>query len=329
MPADRVQCLLCPHLCGMDPGERGTCGVRMNLSGELVSLVYGLPVAANADPIEKKPLFHFRPGSKSFSIACAGCNLGCLGCQNWEISQALPEDIPPLTMPPAQVVESALDQGCSSISYTYTEPLMAFEYVLDTASAAREAGLANVLVSAGYANEGPLRELAPLLDAANIDLKGATDSFYRRMCFATLQPVVRCLEILHECGVWLEVTNLVVPGWNDTEEDISALVTLFKGAVGRDVPLHFSRFFPMYRLADLAPTPASTIAMARETALSAGVSFVYAGNLSLQGGSDTICPHCGAVLVTRHGYTVTIDRAAPECPECSGAVPGVWNERGL
>ncbi len=322
---DTVQCVLCPHACVIRPGERGTCKVRLNRSGELVSLVYGKPVAVSVDPVEKKPLFHFLPGSASFSIACVGCNLGCLGCQNWEISQAAPEDVPPYDMPPREVVEEASRAGCRSISYTYTEPVVWFEYVADTAALAREAGLANILVTAGYINEGPLRELAAVMDAANLDVKGATDSFYRTMCRGTLAPVLRSLEVLLEEGVWLEVTNLVIPGWNDTSRDFEALVGELASRAGSSTPLHFSRFFPMYRLLDVPPTPLATLQTARDIARDAGFEHVYTGNVAARDGATTFCPSCGDALIVRSGYTVEsnvlVDGA---CPSCGTAIPGRW-----
>jgi len=323
--SSRVQCLLCPHACVMADGERGTCRVRLNRGGELVSLVYGLPAAVHVDPVEKKPLFHFRPGSPTFSIASVGCNLGCLYCQNWDISQADPEDVPPLDMPPEAVVEEALAAGCTSISYTYTEPVVWYEYMYDTAVLAREAGLANILVTAGYICEGPLRELIPVLDAANVDLKGITDSFYRGMCSGTLAPVLRCLEIMKDEGLWLEVTNLIVPGWNDSTDDLRSLVDDLASRLGPSVPLHFSRFFPMYRLTDLAPTPVETLQAARVEAQSAGLDFVYVGNVQVEGGSTTVCPGCGRELVARTGYTVTrLDIVDGCCPSCGAAIPGRW-----
>ncbi len=324
MPADRVQCLLCPHLCGMDPGERGTCGVRMNLSGELVSLVYGLPVAANADPIEKKPLFHFRPGSKSFSIACAGCNLGCLGCQNWEISQALPEDIPPLTMPPAQVVESALDQGCSSISYTYTEPTIFFEYAYDTSKAARAAGLANVFVTNGYMTGEALDVIRPYLDAANVDLKAFRDETYKKVCGARLQPVLDTIRRMRELGVWVEVTTLVIPGLNDGEGELRDIAGFLAG-VDPSLPWHISRFHPDYEYTDAPPTPVATLRRAREIGREAGLRFVYVGNVGsgARDGEDTACPGCGRTLIRRRGFEIVAnDAAGGACPHCGAAVAG-------
>jgi len=322
----RVQCVLCPHACVLDPGMRGRCSVRLNLDGGLVSLVYGKPVAVNVDPVEKKPLFHFLPGSSTLSIATAGCNLRCLFCQNWEISQADPEDVGTFDLPPAAVVDQAVSAGCASIAYTYTEPTVFYEYVRDTAALAREAGLRNILVTAGYINPGPLAELAPLIDAANVDLKSIREDYYREVCGATLQPVLDSIEAMLGAGVWVEVTNLVVPTLNDSTDDLSALTDWMLDHAGPDVPLHFTRFFPMYRLPDLPPTPIDVLVQAREDAMRKGLRFVYVGNAVSESGAVTFCPSCGASLVTREGYSVTgcaIDGDGL-CGSCSGAIPGVW-----
>ncbi|MBN1435361.1 AmmeMemoRadiSam system radical SAM enzyme [Candidatus Fermentibacterales bacterium] len=330
MATDTVQCLLCPHCCVIRVRERGVCGVRANLDGELVSLVYGRPVAVHVDPVEKKPLYHFMPGTATFSIATAGCNLGCRFCQNWEISQAAPEDVPPYDLPPEAAVEEALRSGCDSIAFTYTEPIVFYEYMLDTAKLAREAGLASIMVTAGYINEGPLRELAQWIDAANVDLKGMTDAYYREMCYGTLEPVQRTLRILQELGVWLEVTNLVVPGWNDDEEDLRSLSEWVAGELGEDVPVHFSRFMPMYQLTELPPTPARTLAGAREISLEAGSRYVYVGNVVVENGSLTRCHNCGADLIRRDLFEVTMSRisASGHCPDCGASIPGVWGTGG-
>jgi pyruvate formate lyase activating enzyme len=322
----RVQCVLCPHACVLGPGMRGRCAVRLNFDGELVSLVYGKPVAVNVDPVEKKPLFHFLPGSEVFSIATAGCNLRCRFCQNWEISQADPEDVSPYDLPPAAAVEQALAAGCSSIAYTYSEPIVFYEYMKDTAVLAREAGLRNIMVTAGYINPGPLAELAPLIDAANIDLKSIREDFYRDICGATLQPVLDCIEAMRSMGTWVEVTHLIVPTLNDAPEDLEALADWILEHAGPDTPLHFSRFFPMYQLPDLPPTPLPVLEGAREMAMGKGIRFVYVGNAVSTGGAVTVCPSCGAELVTRVGYLVTgygID-ANGLCGSCSAPVPGVW-----
>ncbi|OPL17656.1 MAG: radical SAM protein [Candidatus Aegiribacteria sp. MLS_C] len=321
----RVQCVLCPHMCVLDPGQRGRCTVRLNVEGELVSLVYGRPVAVNVDPVEKKPLFHFLPGSDVFSIATAGCNLRCRFCQNWEISQAAPEDVAPYDLPPEAVVDSALEYGCRAIAYTYTEPMVCIEYVRDTAVLARERGLASILVTAGYVNPGPLMELAEYVDAANVDLKSISDSYYRDVCGGTLAPVLDTLRILKDSGTWVEVTNLVVPTLNDGKEELEELAGWVLDNLGPDTPLHFSRFFPMYRLTDLPPTPIETLAEARETALGMGLHHVYVGNAVTTDGMVTRCPACGAELVVREGYLVTrMDIQDSACSHCSEPVAGIW-----
>lgn len=322
----RVQCVLCPHMCELAPGERGRCTVRLNRDGELVSLVYGRPVAVHVDPVEKKPLFHFMPGIDVFSIATAGCNLSCDFCQNWEISQAPPEEVSPYHMPPEAVVESALEYRCGAVAYTYTEPIVYFEYTRDCARLAREAGLANILVTAGYINPGPLAELAPYIDAANVDLKSMSDSYYRNTCGGTLQPVLNTITALKDSGTWVEITNLVVPTMNDTDDDIETLAAWVLDNTGAETPLHFSRFFPMYRMTDLPPTPVDTLKRARERALEMGLHHVYVGNAVTSDGMMTTCPGCGRTLIERHGYMVTSMRIRNGCCEyCSAPVAGVWN----
>ena len=321
-----VQCVLCPHACVLEPGQRGRCGVRLNRGGELVSLVYGRPVAVHVDPVEKKPLLHFMPGSDVFSLATAGCNLRCDFCQNWEISQALPEDVPPYDLPPEKVIENAEEYGCGSIAYTYTEPVVFYEYTLDCARLAREAGLSNILVTAGYINQGPLAELAPYIDAANVDLKSMSDRYYREVCGGTLQPVLDTIMALRDSGTWVEITNLVVPTLNDDPEDTGALASWVMENMGRDTPLHYSRFFPMYRLTDLAPTPLDTLQQARTEAMEMGLNYVYVGNAVTPGGMTTRCPECGSVLIEREGYEVDIRGISNgACDNCSASIAGVWD----
>ena len=322
----RVQCLLCPHTCELEEGERGSCRVRMNLDGELVSLVYGRPVAVHVDPVEKKPVYHYLPGTRTFSIATAGCNLGCEFCQNWEISQAAPEDVPPYRMEPEEVVSRAGEAGCSSIAYTYTEPIVFYEYVEDTSALAREEGLGNIMVTAGYINEGPLRELAPLIDAANVDLKSVRDGYYRSVCHGTVGPVLNTLEVLAEMGVWLEVTNLVVPGLNDSEDDLADLCGWIADHLGPNVPLHFSRFFPTYRMADRPPTPLETLERAGEIAAEAGLRYSYVGNVVTREGDDTFCPECGRAAVRREGFRVADMKVEDgRCAYCGAEIAGVWS----
>lgn len=324
--SNRVQCVLCPHLCTLAPGERGRCSVRLNVDGELVSLVYGRPVAVHVDPVEKKPLFHFLPGIDVFSIATAGCNLRCEFCQNWEISQAAPEDVTPYDLPPEAVVEQAIVYNCEAIAYTYTEPVVFFEYTRDTAKLAKEAGLKNILVTAGYINQGPLTELAEYIDAANVDLKSMKDSYYRDICGGTLQPVLDTITTLKELGTWVEVTNLIVPTLNDDSRELDELARWILENTGADTPLHFSRFFPMYRLTDLAPTPVSTLQSARERALEIGLHHVYVGNAVTEEGMITTCPECGEVLIRRQGYLIEENRIENgKCFSCSAPVAGVWN----
>lgn len=326
--SDRVQCLLCPHVCVLGPGERGICKVRLNIDGELVSLVYGLPVAVHIDPVEKKPLYHFIPGSSVFSLATAGCNLSCRYCQNWEISQASPEDIVPYNLPPESVVEQAENMGCQAIAYTYTEPIVFYEYMLDTAILAREAGIKNVLITCGYINEGPLREICQYIDAVNVDLKSIRNDFYRDICGASLQPVLRTLQVIRELNVWLEVTNLIIPTLNDSTEEIEELSQWIFDNLGTDVPLHFSRFFPMYQLTDFPPTPVATLILAKEIAQEKGLHFVYVGNAVTEDGANTFCPFCGELLLERQGYTVVINMIEDgKCSFCSESIPGIWEAK--
>lgn len=321
-----VRCRLCPHRCPIDPGATGICGVRRNEGGSLRTLVYGRVVAESVDPIEKKPLFHFLPGSRSYSIATAGCNLRCRHCQNAEISQAPHERgvVPGFELPPAEAVRRASGAGCASISYTYTEPTVFFEYAFDTAALARRAGLRNVFVTNGYTSPEALREIGPLLDAANVDLKSSSDAFYKRVCGARLGPVLEALLLYRELGTWLEVTTLVIPGENDGDEDLAGCAGFIAGELGRDVPWHVSAFRPSYRLTDRQPTPASTLRRAAAIGREAGLRHVYEGNV-LEGG-DTSCSACGRTLVTRAGFAVRANRLrAGSCPDCGAAVAGIWH----
>jgi pyruvate formate lyase activating enzyme len=321
-----VHCSLCAHHCRIKPGDVGTCGVRRNDAGTLVSLVYGLTIAENVDPIEKKPLFHFLPGTRSFSIATAGCNFRYRHCQNADISQ-MPRDagrIAGRPLSPEQAVERALAAGCASISYTYTEPTIFFEYAFDTAVLARRAGLRNVFVSNGYITAEPLRAIAPHLDAANIDLKSSSDAFYKSICGARLQPVLDALKLYRELGIWLEVTTLVIPGENDSDEDLGGCARFIAEQLGPDVPWHVSAFHPTYLLNDRPPTPAGTLRRARRLGQEAGLRFVYEGNIPGEG-EDTLCPGCKKPVVARFGFAVRENRLRDgRCPDCSTAVAGVW-----
>jgi len=325
LPGGAVRCELCPHRCTLSDGQRGICKVRRNIKGTLYSLVYGRPVALNNDPVEKKPLFHFRPGTKTFSLATAGCNMNCNFCQNWEISQATPESVTPYDLTPAQVVALAKKYGSDSISFTYTEPTIFFEYMRDIAKLAHAEGLRTILVSCGYINEKPLRELARYLDAANIDLKGFSDAFYQTYTTAKLQPVLDTLKVLTEEKVLVEVTNLVIPGANDTDAEIRKLSRWVKENLGADTPLHFSRFFPKHKLTGRPPTPPATLEKAARIAKEEGLHFVYIGNLSTDEGEDTFCPKCGKKLIDRSGFFIEKNLLKEgKCPFCGAPVRGRW-----
>lgn len=324
----KVQCELCPRRCVLRDGFRGVCKARMNVGGKLRTLVYGKLVAVHVDPIEKKPLMHVLPGSRSFSIATAGCNMNCIFCQNWEISQAAPEQVPSMEFSPERIVAAALASGARSISYTYTEPTVFFELMRDTARLARERGLLNVWVTCGYIEEAPLRELAKYLDAANVDLKGFSREFYGTYTSGELEPVLRTFKILKEEGVWTELTNLLIPGANDRPEDISNLCAWVVAELGREVPVHFSRFFPAYKLLDRPPTPVATVLKAVEIAKGFGIKYAYAGNIVGNPYEDTRCPECGKIVIARRGYIVTEEHMrAGSCAFCGVRIAGVWEPK--
>ena len=275
----RVKCLLCPHGCTLGEGQHGRCGSRRNDGGVMVSDVYGKPCALADDPIEKKPIYGFHPDTRCLSLACTGCNFRCLNCQNHDISQALPAEVPHYSLSPQQIVKMALKHRIPGIAYTYTEPLTWIEYVADIATLAHERGLWNILVSAGYVNKEPLRDLAPLIDAANIDLKSFSDDIYRRVSGGSLQPVLDTLVTLHEAGTHLEITNLLIPEVNDDMEMIRQMCRWLVEHDMQDCPLHFSRFFPRYKMSNSYPTPKATMIKAREIALDEGIKKVYLGNI--------------------------------------------------
>jgi pyruvate formate lyase activating enzyme len=325
----RVRCELCPFACELADGERGACKVRANYGGKLYTLVYGRLVSmAAGDPIEKKPLYQFLPGTITFSIATAGCNLGCKFCQNWTISQSYPEaaDLRYSQVEPNEVVTAAKAYGCDSIAYTYNEPAVFYEFVLDCAKLAKKAGLKNVLVTSGYINPKPLRELAKYIDGANVDLKGP-DEFYQEYCIGRLDPVLVTLKILKEEGVYCEITNLLIPTANDNEAWLREMCTWIKDNLGADCPLHFSRHFPRYKLKQLPETPRPALARAREIAIEAGLRQVYVGNVYDREGkwSTTYCPECGKPLIRRVGYTIEFNKVeGGKCAYCGAEIRGVW-----
>ncbi len=320
-----VHCLLCPHNCSIQDGKRGLCGVRENRSGSLYSLVYGKPISEHVDPIEKKPLFHFYPGSRSFSLATVGCNFKCLHCQNASISQMPREQkkIAGEDLPPEKVVALAQEHRCTSISYTYTEPTIYFEYALEIAKRARPEGIANIFVTNGYINSEPLKTIHPYLDAANIDLKSFSDKFYRKVCGARLQPVLDAIILYHQLGIWIEITTLIIPGHNDSDQELHDLAAFIKNIDSR-IPWHISAFHPTYRLTDVPRTPVTTLRRAREIGLSEGLRYVYMGNVPGEGGENTLCYNCNYLLIQRLGFTV-IDNMVKggRCPHCHAAIDGI------
>jgi pyruvate formate lyase activating enzyme len=321
-----VRCALCAHRCRIAPGSRGVCGVRENRAGILTSLVYGMVIAENCDPIEKKPLFHVLPGSHSFSIATAGCNFHCTFCQNHEISQIPREEkrIAGRELAPAAIVELALRSGSRSIAYTYTEPTVYFELAYETAGIAREKGLKNVFVTNGYMTEEMLELLAPRLDAANVDLKAFRDDFYREQCGTRLQPVLDSLRKMKELGIWVEVTTLLIPDLNDREEELLDLAG-FILSLGAETPWHISRFHPRYRMTERPPTPAASIHRAIRIGKSIGLRYVYSGNIAGDRGENTSCAHCGHLLIGRCGFAVErLDLKGSDCPQCGTPLDGIF-----
>ena len=322
---ETVQCELCPHRCLLRNGMRGFCRVRQAENGKLYTLVYGNPCSYHIDPIEKKPVYHMLPATTSFSIATAGCNLRCKFCQNWAISQRPPEETDNVKMSPQEVVQSALKNNCSSIAYTYSEPIIFYEYMLDTAKLAREKGLRNVMVTAAFINEEPLRELCKYIDAANVDLKGFDEKYLRKICGQELGPLLKALKIFKEEGVWVEVTNLIVPTLNDDMETIEKMCIWIRDNLGEETPLHFSRFTPMYKLKNLYLTPVSTLEKARQVAERVGLKYVYIGNVPGHQAEHTYCPDCGALLIERIGYSIKQNNIIDgKCKFCGRPIPGIW-----
>jgi len=324
---NKVQCRLCNHFCVIEEGHRGVCGVRENRSGTLMSLVYGKIIAGHCDPIEKKPLFHFLPGSRSYSIATVGCNFRCLFCQNADISQ-MPLDQDRILgedTAPEDIVRAALNQGAASISYTYTEPTVYLETALDTARIATQKGLANVFVSNGYMTPAALEKMGQHLNAANVDLKAFSETFYREQCGAKLAPVLKTLEIMKEMGVWIEVTTLLIPGLNDNPEELKDLAR-FLVNLDPGIPWHISRFHPTYRLLQVPSTPAASIKRARDLGYDAGLQYVYTGNIHGDEGENTFCHSCSAPLINRTGFFVSENKIRKNrCPACGKEIPGRWN----
>ena len=321
-----VKCGICPNECTLRSGETSQCNNRVNYNDKLYTIAYGNPCAVHVDPIEKKPLFHFLPKSYAYSIATAGCNFACLNCQNWEISQTSPKKTRNIDLMPEKVVEECIKNNCTSIAYTYSEPVSFYEYVLDTAKLAHEKGIKNVFISNGYINSEPLNKLAPYLDAANINLKSFSDEIYLKLNGGKLQPVLDTLQTLKKNNVWLEITNLVVPSWTDDFEMIKKMCGWLVSNGFDDYPLHFNRFFPLYKLTQLPATPVNTLLKAKQIAESAGCHYVYTGNAPEIGSENTICPHCKKVVIQRKGFSILqYNLKDGKCSFCSTPIHGVWN----
>ncbi len=322
----QTQCLKCPHLCLIKNGNRGMCRIRENQDGKLINIVYAKPCAVHIDPIEKKPFFHVLPGTKSFSIATVGCNLRCKFCQNWQISQAEPEQVESMTMFAQDIVSKAKQSECKTIAYTYTEPTVFYEYTLDTAILALSNGIRNVMHSNGYINPEPLRKLCPNFCAINVDLKAFSEEFYQNICQGNLQNVLDSLVIIKkELGVWLELTNLIIPTLNDNPLEIKKMCVWIRENLGDDVPLHFSRFFPMYKLMSVPPTPVSVLEAARDIAIDCGLKFVYIGNIPGHTAENTYCPNCRKSIIKRSGYIILENNLKDgKCGFCQELIQGVW-----
>jgi pyruvate formate lyase activating enzyme len=326
-----VRCRLCPWGCIVPEGKRGRCGVRENRGGRYYTLVYGRPVAMHNDPVEKKPFFHVYPGSRAFSIATVGCNFRCKFCQNWDISQTNPDSVNPRFISPEEIAKMAAREKCRTVAYTYNEPSIFYEYMADCAKAAKELGIGNVMVSNGFLAEEPMKKLLPLMTAVKIDFKAFTQKFYDEVCDGQLQPVLDTLKRIKGAGVWLEMVVLTIPTLNDNMDDIKRMSEWIVKELGPNVPLHFTRFHPDYRLRNLPQTPLNTLNAARKTAIKQGCNFVYGGNaagLRDDAGlkaENTYCPKCETPVVERYGLNEPkLALAESKCPKCAQAIPGVW-----
>ncbi len=324
----RLQCDLCPRFCKLRDGQRGLCFVRARGNDEILLTTYGRSSGFCVDPIEKKPLNHFLPGSRVYSFGTAGCNLACKFCQNWDISKSREFDRLQATATPAQIVEAAIERDCRSVAYTYNDPVIFLEYAVDVAHACRERDIRNVAVTAGYVTEEPREEFFSAMDAVNVDLKAFTDRFYWKICGGHLAPVLDTLQYLrHETNVWLEITTLLIPGENDSESEIEAMSQWLVEHLGRDVPLHFSAFHPDWKMMQTPRTPMATLTRSREIALEAGLNYVYTGNVHDFQGSSTYCPGCGEILIGRDWYRLSNWRLLPggSCEVCGKKIAGVFD----
>jgi len=324
---NKVKCVLCPRACEVADVERGYCGVRENQGGQYQTLVYGALCSGAEDPIEKKPLFHYLPGTTAFSIATAGCNIECKFCQNWQISQFRPEQVPSTHVTPEALIELCKARRSPTIAYTYSEPVVFYEYMHDTAALARKRDIGSVMISNGYIQEKPLRELCRHLTGVKIDFKAFSEEFYREWCAGELKPVLAALEVLKDVGIWFELVILIIPTLNDSADEIKQMSKWVLGHLGADVPMHFTLFHPTYRVKNLPRTPVRTLERCREIALDAGVHYVYAGNVPTHPGENTYCHHCGNELIRRVHFRVASNNIKDgKCPKCGTTIPGVWSQ---
>ena len=322
----RIECGICPKRCQIADLERGYCGNKENRGGKYYSLIYNKVCAAHIDPIEKKPLFHYLPGTTAFSIATAGCNFDCKFCQNWRIAQFRPEQVKHHTLTAQQAVKISQQNSCPTIAYTYSEPTVFYTYMYDIAKTAKKAGIGSVMISNGFMNEKPLRELCKQITAVKVDLKSFNKEFYRNYCSGELRPVLDTLVRLKDIGIWFEIVVLVIPTLNDNPEELRQMCGWIKENLGPDVPIHFSRFYPMYQIKNLPPTPIKTLEMAREIALSYGLHYPYIGNVPGHKGENTYCPFCKKVIIQRVGYTIVKNFIVDgRCKFCHQPIPGIWN----
>lgn len=322
---ENMLCDLCPNECIVLPGKAGDCRTRENHEGKLISIAYGNPCAVHSDPIEKKPLFHFLPATRAFSISTAGCNFRCLNCQNWTISQRSPRETRNYDLMPDKVVEYCIKNKNQSIAYTYGEPIAFYEYTYDTARIAHKKGIKNLMISCGHIKEEPLRDLVKYIDAANIDLKGFDQETYTKLNGGKLNTILNTLQILDEENVWLEITNLLVPNWTDNMNEIRKMCKWLVSKGLDKYPLHFSRFMPMYKLKHLPMTPVSTLKKARDTALDAGMKYVFLGNVPGTDAENTYCPSCNKLVIERRGFMILENNLNNgKCPACNEKIDGIW-----
>lgn len=321
-----LQCMLCPNNCRISEGNRGRCKARINRQGKLYSLVYGNLSTIAVDPIEKKPVFHVLPGSLSLSVSAAGCVLSCRYCQNWQISQATPEEVCNISISPQDLVKKALDLGCKSISYTYNEPTVFYEFMYDTAVLAKKQGLKNIMVSCGYINEAPLQELIGVIDVIKVDFKGFSEEFYQKVTRGRLEPVLNTIKTLAAAGKLMDIVCLIVPGLNDDEDECRKMFNWLAGNAGDGTSLFLSRFYPTYQLKNVAPTPVTKLEKLKKIAHEEGLKFVYIGNVPGHDAENTYCPNCNQLLIQRLGYLIRQNLIQDGgCSNCGERIPGIWD----